>query len=114
MSVLKPEQQEYLIGIYGDGLTATCGHQDCQDVMEMAGMTLATALDTYRVGGDQFAAITMDLLCAVQKIGERVPGMADVMGLTSAVHAGILIAAVAYRRYRDENPEEDGPWPSES
>jgi hypothetical protein len=115
MSVLKPDQRRYLAEVYGDGLVVRCGHEGCQDALEITGMSMATALDEYQIGGDQFAAVSMDIFGAIQKLAQDQPVLANLIGLNRIVHVGIAVCAVAYRRYCDEHPEEEVPggWPSE-
>lgn len=105
-TILTPQQIEYLRGITippSEG--PTCGRLECSDSYQLVNIEVATALSTYGVRGDQFAAIVMDLMAALTNGAQALPFYRMDPLVSRYVQMSMRIAAVAHRQFEESNPD---------
>lgn len=111
MPILNEDQKRFLIACdVTDQVHGTCDHETCHDKFHTTAIEVATALETYQVTGEQFASIIMDMVNQVGQLAGRRPDLAGPSGLSQFIRQATALAALAYRQYRDSNPDEEaGP-----
>jgi hypothetical protein len=105
--ILTEEQRQALISLdpTDSALVHGCDHQSCHDSFHLMEIGVATAMATYQVNGEQFSAIIMDLANQLGKNVEASPLAAVMCGLPDFIKQTTIVAAMAYRQYRDAHPD---------
>jgi hypothetical protein len=103
MSVLSEEQEVFLRQVDATNLAASaCGDEYRRDLDAVIGIEVATCLSTYHIGGDQFAAVVMDLMASLSRtVVLKDPVLADRAGVNWFISGATALCALAFRQYEE-------------
>jgi len=90
-----------------DHVQEVCDHRTCHDAFEMRAIEVATALSAYGVSGDSFAAIVLDMTNNLARLHHGNPVASSAIGLDHFIKYACGMAGIAWRQYRDENPDDE-------
>jgi hypothetical protein len=103
---LSNEQRAFLVALDPTEQARAEAETEAQrDQFEFFAINVASALDTYDVTGEQFAAILLGLMGSWSKLAVTRPDGLTQLELIQTIGQCTRVAALAYRHHRDVTPD---------
>jgi len=102
MPILTDDQKRFLVEEDPtDRVKLQCDNPAHHDAFDIMAINIVTALDSYRVTGEQFAAILMDLMGSFGQIARSHPDGISDLEFRALISQCVHVAALAYRQHRE-------------